>query len=80
MDGWRSASALRVEPFVGGKPRHDVRVRLKNGGEFTLGMLSSGANLVLTRADEKLQYHFRIETAKRLLAPPAAVEAPAAKH
>ena len=80
VDGWRSASALRVEPFVGGKPRHDVRVRLKQGGEFTLGMLSSGTNLVLTRPDEKLQYHFRIETAKRLLAPPGAVEAPAAKR
>jgi hypothetical protein len=80
VDGWRSASALRVEPFVGGKPRHDVRVRLKNGGEFILGMLSSGANLVLTRPDEKLQYHFRIETAKRLLAPPAALEAQAAKR
>jgi hypothetical protein len=80
VDGWRSASALRVEPYVGGKPRHDIRVRLKNGGELVLGMLSSGANLVLTRPDEKLQYHFRIETAKRLLAPPAAAEAPAAQR
>jgi hypothetical protein len=80
VDGWRSASALRVEAHVGGKPRHDIRVRLKNGSEVTFGILSSGANLVLTRPDEKLQYHFRIETAKRLLAPPAAVEVPAAKR
>jgi len=71
VDGWRLASAIRVEPFVGGKARPDIRIQLKNGGSFTLGILASGANLVLTRPDEKLQYYFRIDTAKRLLAPPA---------
>jgi hypothetical protein len=70
VDGWRLASAIRVEPFVGGKPRPDIRIQLKNGGSFTLGILASEANLVLTRPDEKLQYHFRIDTAKRLLSPP----------
>ena len=78
-DGWRFASALRTEPYVGGKPREDVEVRLKNGIVITLGILSSGANLVLTRPDEKLQYYFNIETAKRLLSPPGARAAQAAK-
>ena len=70
VDGWRLASAIRVEPHVGGKARPDIRIQLKNGGSFTLGMLASGANLVLTRPDEKLQYYFRIDSAKRLLSRP----------
>ena len=78
-DGWRFASALRVEPYVGGKPRQDVEIRLKSGAVVTLGILASGANLVLTRPDEKLQYYFNIETAKRLLSPPGDRAARAAK-
>jgi hypothetical protein len=72
VDGWRSAGAIRVEPHAGGKPRADVRIQLKGGGSLALGVLSSGANLVLARPDEKLQYHFRVETAKRPLSPPGA--------
>lgn len=78
-DDWRFASAIRVEPFVGGKPRADVEVRLKNGSVVTLGMLTSGTNLVLTRPDENLQYYFRIDVAKRLLSPPGPRAMPAAK-
>ena len=78
-DGWRLASAIRVEPYVGGKPRADVEIRLKNGSAVTLGMLTSGANVILTRPDENLQYHFRIDVAKRLLLPPGARVAAAAK-
>lgn len=72
VDEWRFASALRVEPYVGGKPRSNVGIRLKNGGNLTLGILASGTSLVLTRPDENLQYHFRIDVAKRLLSPPGA--------
>ena len=72
VDGWRGVSALRVELYVGGKTRQDVRVRLKDGSELAFGTLASGSNLVLTRPDEKLQYYFRIETAKRLLSRPTA--------
>jgi uncharacterized protein DUF4340 len=78
-DGWRFASAIRVEPFVGGKPRQDIEIRLKSGASVTLGILASGANLVLARPDEKLQYYFNIETAKRLLSPPGARAPQAAK-
>jgi hypothetical protein len=79
VDGWRFASAIRVEPYVGGKPRQDVEVRLKSGAAITLGILASGASLVLTRPDEKLQYYFNIETAKRLLSPPSPRPSQAAK-
>ena len=72
VDGWRLASAIRVEPYVGGKPRPDIRIQLKNGGSFTLGILASGDSTVFTRPDEKLQYYFRIDAAKRLLSPPGA--------
>ena len=72
VDGWRLASAIRVEPYVGGKSRPDIKIQLKNGGSLTLGVLASGASLVLARPDEKLQYYFRTETAKRLLSAPSA--------
>ncbi len=72
VDGWRLASAIVVEPHVGGKSRPDVGIQLKNGGSLTLGILAGGTSLILTRPDEKLQYHFRIETGKRLLSPPGA--------
>ncbi len=71
VDGWRLASAIRVEPHVGGKPRPDIKIQLKNGGSITMGILASGANLVLTRPDEKLQYYFRIDSAKQLLSRPS---------
>lgn len=73
-EGWRLASAIRVEPFVGGTDRPDIQIQLKNGGSLALGMLASGSSLVLTRPDEKLQYHFRIDAAKRLLSPPGAAQ------
>jgi hypothetical protein len=79
VDGWRFASAIRVEPFVGGKPRADIEIRLKNGTSVTLGMLASGAELVLTRPDEKLQYYVRIDAARRLLTPPGTRPAPTKK-
>ena len=78
VDGWRFASAIRVEPYVGGKPRADVEIQLKSGGSLTLGMLASGTSLVLTRPDEKLQYYFGIDAAKRLLSPPGATRNQAA--
>jgi len=71
VDGWRLASAIHVEPYAGGNPQSDITIQLKNGNRVILGMLSRGANLVLTRPDEKLQYHFRIDSAKRMLSLPA---------
>lgn len=70
INGWRQAVAVHVEPHVGGRPRQDVVIELKGGARVALGVLASGPNTVLTRPDEKLQYHLRVEAAKRLLSPP----------
>ena len=72
VDEWRLASALRVEPRTPGRARDEIRIQLKSGGGFTLGVLSREPELVLARSDEKLQYRFGVELAKRLLSPPAA--------
>jgi len=70
VDEWRLASALRVAPQARGKPASEIRVRLKDGGGFTLNVLSREPELVIARSDEKLQYHFRADLAQRLLSPP----------
>jgi hypothetical protein len=70
VDEWRLASALRVEPRSAARARDEIRIQLKNGAVFTLGVLSREPELVLARSDEKLQYRFGAELAKRLLSPP----------
>ncbi len=70
VDEWRRAAALRVEPQGKIKPLAEIRVQLKDGAALTLGLLAREPELVLIRADEKLQYHFRADAAKRLLSPP----------
>lgn len=72
VEEWRLASALRVELRSPTRAREEIRIRLKHGGGFTLGVLSREPELVLARSDGKLQYHFRAELGKRLLSPPAA--------
>jgi hypothetical protein len=72
VDEWRLASALRVEPRSAARSQDEIKVQLKNAGGFTLGVLSREPELVLARSDEKLQYRFGAELAKRLLSPPAA--------
>ena len=72
VDEWRLASALRVEPRSTTRSRDEINVQLKNAGGFTLGVLAREPELVLARSDEKLQYRFRAELAKRLLTPPGA--------
>jgi len=72
VDEWRLASALRVEPRSAARARNEIKIQLKNGGGFTLGVLSREPELVLARSDEKLQYRFGTDTGKRLLSPPAA--------
>jgi hypothetical protein len=76
---WHLASALRVEPWTRGKPVAEIRVRLKNGGNLTLGVLARQPDLVLVRTDEKMQYHLRSEAAKRLFSPPRAERSEPAK-
>jgi hypothetical protein len=68
-----------VEPLSAKSAREDIRIGLKSGARLTLGIVAREPELVLARSDEKLQYHFRPELAKRLLSPPAAREEPAGK-
>jgi hypothetical protein len=70
VDDWRLASALHVEPRSAARSQDEIKVQLKNTGGFTLGVLSREPELVLARSDEKLQYRFGAELAKRLLSPP----------
>jgi hypothetical protein len=70
VDEWRLASALRVAPRSAARSQYEIKVQLKNAGRFTLGVLSREPELVIARSDEKLQYHFRADLAKRLLSPP----------
>ena len=80
VDEWQLVSALRVEPRGKGKSLSEIRVQLKNGGGFTVGVLARQPELVLARSDEELRYHLRSESALRLLAPPAAARSePAGK-
>jgi len=72
VEHWQLASAARVEPYAGGKTLETIRIQLKEGAALALGVLQREPELVLLRADEKLQYHFRAELAKRLLSPPGA--------
>jgi hypothetical protein len=72
VEQWRLASAVSVEQRSATRARDEVRIRLNDGREFTLGVLSREPELVLARSDEKLQYRFGTELAKRLLSPPSA--------
>jgi len=74
VDEWRLASALGVEPAPAARAPDEIRVQLKNGGELTLGVIAREPELVLARSDEKLQYRFGAEMAKRLLSPPGAAD------
>ena len=72
VDEWRFASALRIEPYQQGEPQKAVRLELRNGETLVVGILSRQPELVLLRADQRLQYHFVAEVGKRLLSPPGA--------
>jgi hypothetical protein len=78
-DDWRHASALRVEPYRGGTPAVEVRIRLRDGKALSLGVLSREPEVVLLRPDEKLVYYLSKGAAKRLLSPPGATEDAASK-
>jgi hypothetical protein len=70
VDEWRLASALSVEPRSAARARDEIKIQLKSGVEFTLGVISREPEVVLARSDEKLQYRFGAGVAKRLLSPP----------
>lgn len=71
VDGWRRATALRVEPYTRIRPQGEIKVELKDGTRLTLAILGRGPDLALARSDEKLVYILVADIAKRLLVPPA---------
>ena len=69
---WRLATALAVQAADRRKPLATIKVRLGSGSDLTLAILQREPELMLARSDQPFQYQFSGETAKRLLAPPAA--------
>jgi hypothetical protein len=69
VDGWRFASSLVTQraSLPAGQP---IQVRLADGRTLKLGIVQKQPELILTRPDEKLQFHFSGEVARRLLNPP----------
>ena len=72
IDEWRLATALAVQAADNRKPLTTLKVRLGSGSDLTLAVLPRDPELTLARSDQPFQYQFAGETAKRLLAPPAA--------
>jgi hypothetical protein len=71
VEGWRFASSLLTRPASGKSASETVSVRLADGRELRLAVLQREPELILVRSDEKLQFHFSGELAKRLMHPPA---------
>ncbi len=72
IDEWRLATALAVQAADHRKPLTTIKVKLGSGRDLTLAVLQREPDLTLARSDQPFQYQFAGETAKRLLAPPAA--------
>jgi len=73
IDEWRLATALAVQAADNRRPIATIKVRLKNRSTVMLAVLQSEPELTLARSDQpSFAYQFAGETAKRLLAPPAA--------
>ena len=72
VDELRLATALAVQAASNRKPLAMIKVKLKDGSNVTLAVLQREPELVLARSDQQFEYQFAGDTAKRLLAPPAA--------
>lgn len=74
VDEWRLATALAVLPMSNRKPLESINIKLKGGGDITLAVMQREPGLVLARSDQRFEYQFTADAAKRLLAPPAAAK------
>ena len=72
VEGWRFASSLLTQRAGAKPPAEHIEVRLANGRTLGLGVVQKAPELILVRPDEKLQFFFSGEMAKRLLTPPEA--------
>lgn len=70
VDEWRYARALSVAPYSGKAASGQVVITVADGAKprtIRIGVLARNPELVLLRADEKLEYHFPAETGKNLM-------------
>ena len=65
-----------MAPYAGARTIGEIKIEFKDGRKLSLGILQREPELVLLRPDQKLQYAFFAETAKRLLAPPSGFPEP----
>jgi hypothetical protein len=72
VEGWRFASSLLTQRATSSAATQHIEVRLADGRTLRLGVLQKQPELILVRPDEKLQFYFSGEMAKRLLTPPEA--------
>jgi hypothetical protein len=72
VEGWRFASSLLTQRAGPGAAKEHVDVRLSDGRTLKLDVLQKEPELILVRPDEKLQFFFSGEVAKRLMTPPEA--------
>ncbi len=72
VEGWRFASSLLTQRAGSNAAKEHVEVRLGDGRTLKLGVLQKQPELILVRPDEKLQFFFSGEVAKRLMTPPEA--------
>jgi len=69
FDEWRYASSLVTQPWDGKATPDSVQVHLADGKAIVLSVLRREPELILARPDEKLQFQFSGEVARRLLNP-----------
>jgi len=74
FDEWRYASSLVTQLWVGKPAADSVQVRLADGKTIIFSVLRREPELILARPDEKLQFQFSGEVARRLLNPAAPKE------
>ena len=80
VENWRLAVATRVAPLARSRPAlGTVTVALKGAGSIAFTVTQREPELVITRGDEKLEYHFPAAGAQRLLFSPARGEHSASK-
>ena len=74
FDEWRYASSLVTQPWDGKPAPDSVQVRVTDGKTIVFSVLRREPELILARPDEKLQFQFSGEVARRLLNPAAPKE------
>jgi hypothetical protein len=70
-DAWRNATAIRASTASNRSLLSRIDVTLKDGTDIAIGIVQWEPELVMRRTDERIEYAFMSEVAKRLLEPPA---------